>query len=137
VISRVYFTAGHDGPHARGRVLGERIRIYIDDLSQPAYDHPLSDWRASDSPLTRWTSGALVSYAVIYFQDGPFEAPFGALVSTASDLGAGRARLTALRWLLADNAFEFANTLELQFEYGAFEPFAADHYAAVAFFYLR
>ena len=46
-------------------------------------------------------------------------------------------RVTALRWLLADNAFEFASTIELQVEYGAFEPFAADHYAAVACFYLR
>jgi hypothetical protein len=393
VISRVYFTGGPDGPNARGRVLDERIRIYADDLSQPVYDHALAEWQDSDSPLTRWTSGALVSYASIpyqhslrvlldglhvdsiyyyqvearsqpptapdtpelpseplsfdqavilapgeqrvvfernaagqlqqlrfelgqtdvalldqidlvlewddlvqpavdlplgrvfassqelrsfrtsmmsvvldadlvtlsvelpmpferharvslrnrgqlshslrvqlvgsseppagswgylharfneaqgpftpeqrfmaaaasgkgklvgismfldgrgfaargtphpisflegdpmltldgklalhgtgtedffnsgwYFQDGPFEAPFGALVSTATDLAAGTARLTALRWLLGDNAFEFSNSLTLQFEYGAFEPLAAHHYAAVAFFYLR
>ncbi|HKU40611.1 MAG TPA: DUF2961 domain-containing protein, partial [Polyangiales bacterium] len=72
-----------------------------------------------------------------YFQDGPFQAPFGALVSSASDLAAGTARLTVLRWMLADNAFEFSNTFDLQFEYGVFEPLAAHHYAAVAFFYLR
>lgn len=72
-----------------------------------------------------------------YFQDGTFEAPFGALVSVAADLGAGTARLTALRWLLGDNAVEFSNSLNLQFEYGAFEPLAAYHYAAVAFFYLH
>ncbi|HKU38890.1 MAG TPA: hypothetical protein VJR89_12105, partial [Polyangiales bacterium] len=73
VISRLFFTSGPSTPNARGRVEGERIRIYADDLTQPVYDGALSSWRDGavtpfDAPFTRWTSGALVSYAAIPYQ---------------------------------------------------------------------
>jgi hypothetical protein len=58
VISRLWFT---NMPFE-----GQRLRIYLDDLTAPALDVSLDDWRSGryapfQLPLTGWTSGALVN----------------------------------------------------------------------------
>jgi hypothetical protein len=65
VISRLWFT--------NMPLDGERLRIYLDDLSAPALDVSLDDWRSGQSapfqaPLTSWTSGALVSNVPIAYR---------------------------------------------------------------------
>lgn len=66
-VSRIWFASGGNG------FVDERIRIYVDDLQAPVYDAPLQTWSqgVSDpfvSPLTLWTSNAIVSYVPIAYQ---------------------------------------------------------------------
>jgi len=75
--------------------------------------------------------------AGFYFQDGPFDFPFGALTQLDADLNAGTGQVTVVRWHLLEEAIEFARSFDLKFEYGAYEPLAAQRYGAVAFYYLR
>ncbi|MET0390803.1 MAG: DUF2961 domain-containing protein [Polyangiales bacterium] len=78
-----YLLAADDGPGrvtrffmpatARDGFGRERIRIYVDDLREPAYEAALQDWRRGAAapflpPLTTWTSGALVSRVAITYQ---------------------------------------------------------------------
>jgi len=51
----------------------ERIRIYVDDLTQPAYDGSLADWQLHGDPpfvepLTHWGSGEIASYLPISYR---------------------------------------------------------------------
>jgi hypothetical protein len=69
-----------------------------------------------------------------YFQDGLYDSEFSALVSLANE--ARTTRATAVRWHLTD-AVEFAKSFDLEFEYGSWEPFIAEEYASVVFYYLQ
>jgi hypothetical protein len=73
--------------------------------------------------------------AGFYFQDGQYESPFSALIRLDADLARGVSQVTALRWHVLEDAIEFEQGFELRFEYGSYEPLAAHHYAALAFYY--
>jgi hypothetical protein len=73
--------------------------------------------------------------AGFYFQDGQYESPFSALVHLMADLEKGESEVTAVRWHVLEDAIEFEQGFELRFEYGSYEPLAAHHYAALAFYY--
>jgi Protein of unknown function (DUF2961) len=75
--------------------------------------------------------------AGFYFQDGPYESPFSALVHLMADLDKGQSEVTAVRWHVLEDAIEFEQGFELRFEYGSYEPLAAHHYSALAFYYAR
>lgn len=82
-----YLIAADDGPGFVARMLyaggvinanalfsptagGERLRVFVDDRPDPAYDVALSDWVSGtaapfSAPLTRYTSGAQISYLPI------------------------------------------------------------------------
>jgi hypothetical protein len=75
--------------------------------------------------------------AGFYFQDGQYDSPFSSLVRLVADLEQGRSEITALRWHVLEDAIEFEQGFELRFEYGAYEPLAAQHYAALGFYYAR
>lgn len=70
-----------------------------------------------------------------YFQDGQYDSPFSALVRLDANLEKGTSEVTAVRWQVLEDAVEFEQGFELRFEYGAYEPLAAHHYAAVGFYY--
>jgi hypothetical protein len=72
-----------------------------------------------------------------YFQDGQYDSPFSALVRLDANLDKGTSEVTALRWNLLDDAIEFEQGFELRFEFGSYEPLAAHHYTAIAFYYAR
>jgi hypothetical protein len=75
--------------------------------------------------------------AGFYFQDGQYESPFSALLRLDANLERGTSEVTALRWHVLEDAIEFEQGFELRFEYGSYEPLAAHHYAALAFYYAR
>jgi hypothetical protein len=75
--------------------------------------------------------------AGFYFQDGPYDSPYSALVRLDADLPKGTSEVTAVRWHILEDAIEFEQGFELRFEYGSYEPLAAHHYAAVGFYYAR
>jgi hypothetical protein len=75
--------------------------------------------------------------AGFYFQEGPYEFPFGALVRLHADLELGTGQITVVRWNLLEESVEFERDFELIFEYGAYEPLAAQQYGAVGFYYVR
>jgi hypothetical protein len=69
-VSRIFYTHKDLDSTASAN---ERIRIYVDDLTTPAYEGALSDWQNGApepfvEPLVEWTSGALVSYVPISYQ---------------------------------------------------------------------
>jgi hypothetical protein len=72
VVSRMYFTAGPLAPPSTATFADEVLRVYVDDQLQPIYEGKLASWRSGDgsfrAPLTRYTSGAFVSYAPISYE---------------------------------------------------------------------
>jgi hypothetical protein len=70
-----------------------------------------------------------------YFEQGPYSAPFAALVSISPPSQA-TGQITAVRWQAPADAVDFQSSLALSLEYGANAPASARDYASVAFFYL-
>lgn len=72
VVSRMYFTGGPLAPPSTALFRDEILRIYVDDQPRPIYEGRLAAWRPGDAmfrwPLTRYTSGANVSYEPITYQ---------------------------------------------------------------------
>jgi hypothetical protein len=75
--------------------------------------------------------------AGFYFQDGQYESAFSALVRLDANLEKGTGEVTAVRWHLLEDAIEFEQGFELRFEYGSYEPLAAQLYRAIGFYYAR
>jgi hypothetical protein len=78
-VSRMFFGVGTlHGDEASIRDIDpnfadERIRIYVDDVSRPAYEGAIADWvfgrtAPFDDELTAWTSGAVVSYVPVSYR---------------------------------------------------------------------
>jgi hypothetical protein len=72
--------------------------------------------------------------AGFYWDDGPFDSPFAALIS--QDEQDERGSVTAARWHVLTNSIEFSESLDFSFEYGANRPRTAIRYASVAYYYL-
>lgn len=75
--------------------------------------------------------------AGFYFQGGPYDSPFSALVHFAANLEHGTGQVTAMRWHVLEDVIEFEQGFELRFEPGGYEPLAANDYAALGFFYAK
>jgi len=73
-ISRMWFTMSYLIAATGLDVSDEKIRIYVDDLTAPAYEAPLGGWVSGDGPFpfdppfTGPTSGSLVSYFPVSYQ---------------------------------------------------------------------
>lgn len=72
-----------------------------------------------------------------YFENGPYSAPFSALISKTDSSAQPTGQITAVRWQTLGDAVDFDDSLELSLEYGAHAPGAATDYASVAFYYQK
>lgn len=74
MITRLYLAMGTVLPSGEATLEpdSERVRIYLDDLTTPAFDLGLAELRAGSTapfvpPLVTWNEGALVSYAPLAY----------------------------------------------------------------------
>jgi len=126
----------------RGKFVGTLMRMHGQVDSESEAQLPLAFLEGDDrfevdgEVVARGTGTEDYFDGGWYFRDGPYDSPFSAAISLASDGDAGTGRATMARWHVLSGAIEFRESLEVSFEYGADRPKSAAEYDSVALFYV-